>query len=401
MQLSHPFSTYQFKVEVLTPTHVGMAQEKHYQRGLDFVVENGDLCLLDVEQLYRDLTTTERDSLLSKLAAGQSDPIEKYLRERNLIRAPYLRRRIKLDGTHSMNDPVRRLYADGMGHYALPGSAIKGAMRSIIWNRLKSRHGMRTPERALFGDITSNLMRMVRVFDVAFPDEAVKVYPTKTFSADGGPIPEHEGYGKWKDGNPGRHNARFQPDGFVTYYEALRTKTTGELRVQLGNQASGALRNHLVQHVPNYREFLQPTTGPQWVGLLREYAKRHLEKEKQYFKTFPNDALGETIQARLNGFLKQNDEPDSCLLRVGAGVGFHSITGGWQDVSKDHVSAWVDEFGEVYSAENEPVVFSRELKSRRNHDQIFSKTRKFILAKNPEGKYLFLPMGYLKLTLLP
>ena len=72
-----------------------------------------------------------------------------------------------------------------------------------------------------------------------------------------------------------------------------------------------------------------------------------------------------------------NRQANSCLLRVGAGVGYHSITGDWQLKSQDHFSDW----------------------NQRDH-AIANKTRKFAYTYS-EGAddYIFYPMGFIKLML--
>ena len=75
---------------------------------------------------------------------------------------------------------------------------------------------------------------------------------------------------------------------------------------------------------------------------IRAHTHQYLTREKAYFAKFENKVLDDfkPIQDRLDHLIRQNKEPDSCLLRVGAGVGFHSITGDWQEQSQDHFTQW-------------------------------------------------------------
>ena len=49
------FTTYLFDVEVVTPVHIGMAQEKNYVRGLDYVLEGNEVWIVNSDKLLMEL----------------------------------------------------------------------------------------------------------------------------------------------------------------------------------------------------------------------------------------------------------------------------------------------------------------------------------------------------------
>jgi hypothetical protein len=130
-------------------------------------------------------------------------------------------------------------------------------------------------------------------------------------------------------------------------------------------------------NIPNYNYLLANKPQNWLVDTIRAHTHQYLTREKAYFTKFENKNLDDLkpIQDRLDDLIKQNKELNSCLLRVGAGVGFHSITGDWQEQSQDHITQW-----------------------NQAKDYLKNKTRKFAFEEIDEGVDFAL-MGFIKLTL--
>lgn len=380
--LQSVFTTYQFDVEVVTPVHIGMAQEKNYVRGLDYVLElegrDATLSFLNTNEILKSLQSRPEDlqGYSLRLATGRSADIENYLRTKKLLTDRTIRRSSRVQG-HP--DEIRRFYSNGMGQFTLPGSSIKGAIRSILLHKLKDIRGLQVAEKDLFGEITDNLMRYIQVGDVVMSDNSIKVYSTKVFSADGNPI-DNSNRGAWKHrGGKGGHREDFSETGFTFHYEALMAKSVGSLRINIGDTLPTTLRQRALKNTPNFDQLVN---GKGLVDLIRSHTEQYLKKEQAYYNLFPNNDLNDLtkIKDRLDNLISRNnsiDDRNSCLLRVGAGVGFHSITGDWQLRSRDHFSDWN---GREYA--------------------IMNKTRKFIFTFSEKYQnYIFYPMGFIKLTL--
>lgn len=387
MNLQPVFSTHQFKVEVLTPTHVGMAQEKHYQRGLDFIVDKKTIYFLKQAEVLRQLKPQDLTDFSTWLATNNVRRIEQFIVQNKLNFTKYLHR---YEAAFDENvQEIRRQYADGMGQFFIPGSSIKGAIRSIFYEALKQRHGAQADEGRLFGNITNNLMQGLQVGDLPIPVGQIKVYRIKVFSADRKP---EAGEGTWKDRSRQGHMANFNPTQFVTHYESVKSGTTSELRIaRLKSDNGNPVLVGKQRHLQN-ADWLQQQD---LVSLIRSHTRRYLEKEKVYYQAYANKDLEavKSMQERLNNLLARNEEPNACLLRVGANVGYHSITGDWK--YPDHVSAWIDSDGQEW------LNGRRVERHRHLSNQIKAKTRKFVFLKQADETFSFLPMGYLKLTLLP
>ena len=333
--------------------------------------------------------------------------------------------KLKTGGTPN---EIRRFYRTGAGNYALPGTSLKGAIRSVFLAELKNqaeysnslgRSRQKDELGELMGNITNNLMRFIQVGDVDFTRRpTVDIRRTKVFSADSS-TKDHGEEGKWKHGNTSfngdsKHSSvfadsRYGQDGFVTFYETLipdKHQLPPSLTVRLGSHLPHELGRHAIgtyidngikkPNVPNYEELLAERSGEWLLKTIRAHTHQYLTREKAYFGKFENADLDKLkpVQDRLDALIKQNKEPDSCLLRVGAGVGFHSITGDWQDRSqKDHTQSWIDPQG------NESVNSVPREKHKRLKNQIFAKTRKFAFEQ-VTGGIDFALMGFVKLTLV-
>ena len=128
--------------------------------------------------------------------------------------------------------------------------------------------------------------------------------------------------------------------------------------------------------------------------IIRKHTNNYIYKEITYFNKFKNDAFD--LYQKLQEIRNHNNDPNSCVFRVGAGVGFHSITGDWQDVSEDHFSSWIDN-GEVFLKSKQKV---KDHYYKKLDNQIFAKTRKITIDKGSNNTNIFQPMGFIKLTLL-
>lgn len=410
--LNAVFTTYRFDVEVVTPAHVGMAQEKNYLRGLDYVLANNEVRIINTDKLFALLDNRQRQEVTLRLADGNANRLEQTL-------MPIIERNpaVVLQSFPIQGQPndgiIRRHYRTGLGQYAIPGSSIKGAIRSVLLAELKKQPGsnlQRDELSTLMGSITNNLMRFVQVGDVALADNQIGIRRTKVFSADSDQQNVNT-RGQWKHGNPGNHSpklvdSRYSPDAFVTFYElalpdpTVETLPTLTLRLgtnlphQLGQYAAGIQPNGQA-NVPNYNELLRGQDGHWLVNTIQVHTRQYLTRELAFYQKFANEDLNkqQSITAYLKHLLAENDEADSCLLRVGAGVGFHSITGDWQDRSQaDHAQSWIDPSGV------ERLNGRLRDTHKRLKNQVFAKTRKFAFSET-DGSIDFALMGFIKLTL--
>ena len=74
--------------------------------------------------------------------------------------------------------------------------------------------------------------------------------------------------------------------------------------------------------------------------IINSVTRSYLQKEKAFFRTYTADKSNEIIDCidRLLAMIPTDDS--YCLMKMSAGVGFHSITGDWQFDNYDQTGTW-------------------------------------------------------------
>jgi CRISPR/Cas system CSM-associated protein Csm5 (group 7 of RAMP superfamily) len=298
-----------------------------------------------------------------------------------------------------VQNDIRRHYSTALGKLVIPGSSIKGAIRSVIGKYIIQETNNRPRESrdfdAIFGTISNNLMHFLQVSDVEF-DRTSSITPFKTFSGD---IKnsiretnyglEYEGKGMWKfqSGQGERtHDSDFSEDGFVFLYETCSTGTKGKLRL---NWAKGLDEITPSNKKPNNYRYYDAVFGNNWMGLAKLQLEKYLEQEIYFFKKFPNENFPNAIEL-LEEIQAMNNEPDTVMLRLGMGSGYHAITGNWR--FHDHT--------QTGQAERR----NRDTRQFEKINAIKYKTRKisFIDNSTEEDSSLWLDLpGFVKIMVQP
>jgi hypothetical protein len=328
--------THQLKLEVITPVHVGMGMEKKLLKGLDFVIDEkeGVYRVLNNDSILSNLERREIEIVSNYLAAGDFEAFSSFLNKRRSLIEKMTRYTWKSNFRQATE--IRQVSIDGDGKYYIPGSAIKGALRSIILTSLWNGRNGDINTRHLMGGIENNLMRYLQVTD-CYVDEKPGIYPVKVFSAD---MEKGQKIGKWKDRSNGGHEEEFNNNRFVNHYEMLpdglnRPSATGEFRLNWGGYEFLKKQNRNI--TPNLEKVFDQSVGIDYLfHSARKITQEHIQKEIEFFDIYQNWHLGEDFFNELHWLLEQNTEP-SCLVRIGANVGWHSITGNWK--FKSHVEA--------------------------------------------------------------
>lgn len=380
--------TFHFHLEVITPVFIGMDRNKDYTAGLDFIYDKDS----------REYQVYTFNRLLSQVRHQELVNISNYLIDRNFDQvAGYFKSQKWINSNTVLYswpssfgnaEEIRRHIQDGLGNWIIPGSSLKGSIRSILATYLYKQQpqGMINLDK-LFGNIENNLMRFIHVTDCKMCTKTgaapVGIYPVKIFSAD---LPDK---GMWKDGRQNRHNEEFDPSSFVTHYEMLKdnmrddVSAEGDFLIRWGwdNEAKSFFEERIKHNVKNANQILD-NLDPHWlIQRIKDHTDQFLGKEIYFFESFHNPSLTDDFFDELTWLKEENKkDPNSCLLRVGGNVGWHSITGDWQ---------W-----------NDFVQARAHNKNNRNQH----KTRKIvfdeILSEDENEIMRFTLPGFVKLTLL-
>ena len=395
------FTNYIVDIQVLTPVHVGMGQDRNYLRGIDFVLDDNKIKLLNNRLLFKKLQEDGfMDVYLEKIRNGDFVSLETFLKQfihhSNIVLKEY-----PLVG--KPKEDIKRLMQTGLGSTIIPGSSLKGALRSILLAHFKTKFSNTLPENTLLGKVADSLLRFIRVGDSAFQDQDTAVFITKVFSGDLSPKTGNS-LGNWKDKRQGGHSHDFNMEGFESYYEALNPDALSSVAIQLGTDLPEKLKkyalgksfkinsNREVANVVNYAD-LDGKNIHDFFAIIQLHTNAYIDKEIAFFNTFKNKMMGDTIIEQLKILKEINNQQNTCVMRVGAGVGFHSITGDWQEVSKDHQTAKFKAGKLFINTKEIPEHFNWKLKDK--DPQIFTKTRKIVYLPQNES---FSLMGFVKLS---
>lgn len=404
-------------IEILTPTHIGAGKEKEWVKGLDYLYEdaNNKVHIINQNKLFEILDQKGILNTYTQKVLDNVEELQDFIIDTQKISYEtftYTDRSFFLP--QSPEGEIKTLIRDGLGKPIIAGSSIKGAIYSILLNHFADKHSKNTSniemskndfkelENNNFGNLNSNnmLMRFLQVTDAGF--EHSKLYFTKVFNLHNvtinannlkaknsdGTYQNWEAWWKIKSGQ-GNDEKKFNVKGFIVTYETFIPHDYSKCRITFDEKSLDFIKKNRGLNIPNKINDL--ITSLNYVeysldnlfSIINKHTKEYLETEKIFYQKYSNDKTDEIIE-KIDGLLIQLNkcaDNKSCVLRLGGGVGYHSITGNWQAHKKDHISDW-------------RVDTNKEGKITRNHP--FNKSRKFAFETKNEDINFSL-MGFVKL----
>lgn len=368
-------------IEVLTPVHVGSGVK--LTNKIDFLISEDKQNLTIIDQ--RDLI---------KYLEENPDEINNFLNNKleKLKKTPKGK-------TYYVNGAyVSEIYQfekDGDGNNYIPGSSIKGSIRTAILNNLFLSLSQETKDKILkeakeynkgenwasepilsevFGnDSNYNLMRTFKVYDAYFTSE-IDLLQLHLLS-----LKSESEYGWKKMGKdkvtkkpfPLQDNPKYSTSIFV---EALPISSKGYFSISLDKFL---LTDPISKEVLSFDKKLSPDIN-NLITSINSYSKKKLEKEKTFFENLKtprklNSVISE-IDKLLNSF--NNLAANEFILRISWGSGWKGMTGDFLDES------WLS-------------TFRRKYQLGKKDFPIFPKTRRIVFEDN-EPKYL---TGWIKVKL--
>ncbi len=330
---------YNIELRVLTPLAIGAGAEKDWFEGVDFIVEDDKLFKLNMQKMAKEGIDLSLLSayFIDKNTAAIGKLIGKKLETVSDFSIPF-----PFSGA---TNPIKAFMKNQLtGKPVVPGSSIKGAVRSIIIERLgkgnKAKIRTRTNEIIGVAKEGSDYMRFVKFSDIEF--EKTVLINTKIFNL------QRDSGGRWQGGWKHRGtdrrdttytNAEFKSTGFNTIYEMIAPQSwsigsmmlSGKMFEQLFQ--SGLAKSDI--YTEDKKRFLRKigSAPTALFKAINEHTKAYLKKEKEFFSEYE---AGESqhILDNIEGLLSEVEESmkdnTSCVFKMSAGSGFHSITGDWQ-----------------------------------------------------------------------
>ena len=329
---------YSVELEVITPLSVGAGNDNDWMRGIDYVQKDGKVYVLDIKKAAEQgvdidrLTTLFENSNekgISQLIGSKLDKVSRYI-----FNSP-------VSTTNSIKTFLRtQLY----GKPIVAGSSIKGSVRSALFHYLRETN--ETTNEEVFGNMKdgTDLMRFIRIADIEMP--STSLINTKIFNLrkEGS-----EWYGGWKhkgtdyEGNS-HTDEHYSPSGFNTLFECAIPGEKGLGSITLAGNSFHLLEANTKPHVSHVVEKRKLLSGDISVlfHIINQVTKTYLLKEKAFFEKYSAERTDELEENILTLLDMIPDDDSYCLLKMSAGVGFHSITGDWQYDDYDQTDYWTD-----------------------------------------------------------
>ena len=336
--------TFNIKLTVVTPTFVGAGGDKDWKSGIDYIQKDGKIYVFDIEKMValHLFSVNQLAELLVKGGRKVADVLSPKMEsdfgnlERALRYLPFdspIDKETKTDiRSYEVKSFIRSQFHDAP---LIPGSSLKGAVRSILFKYLRTGNDK---EVDVFGNFRKgqDFMRFIQVGDteLAFLDRTgstTVVLNTKVFNLDNKDRPWHGGW-KHRGGKNGFTDDNFKPEDFNTLYECAAPGASGSLVITLKKNAITLLPDTPktpLLYKDAKKDILSDIT--KLFEIVNEHTREYLRKELEFFKEYRTAARTEEIIANIEDLIHRiPSDNSSCLLKMAAGSGFHSITGDWK-----------------------------------------------------------------------
>lgn len=322
---------YAIELEVITPLSVGAGNDNEWMRGIDYVQKDGKVYVLDIRKAIEQ--KIEIDQLTSLFMRTDEEGISKLIGNK-LESVSSLVFVAPIPTTNSIKSFLRtQLY----GKPVVAGSSIKGSIRSALFHYLRDND--RTNEE-VFGNMNdgTDMMRFVRIADIEMPNTVL--VNTKLFNLQKDGL---EWIGGWKHAMS-ETTRQYRSTGFNTLYECVPPGQKGLGSISLAGKAFEVMDSNTdryVSHLEKKKKLLDSNII-ELFKIINQVTKGYLLKEKAFFEKYTADRSDELIDC-VNSLLGMIPKDGSCcLMKMSAGVGFHSITGDWLYDDYSETGSWTE-----------------------------------------------------------
>ncbi|MCQ2275716.1 MAG: type III-A CRISPR-associated RAMP protein Csm5 [Bacteroidales bacterium] len=325
------------KIETLTSVHIGSGENLQY--GSDFVKgqnANGKIFgLIDAQKIMSLIGEEHISNWVAAIERKESsEEIVKQFAPNSDIE-DYSKRVILdwSDGART-SDTLKEFIHDGMGKPYIPGSSIKGAIRTAIVaslaaqrhnleSKIQDRKGKPTAknvEAMLFGaDPNSDVFRFLQVGDAVFGNN----YEVALRMVN---INEREKKGFWDTSKS-------------QLIEALGPEDESEFQMKLASDYYGFAKKKWPQNARNSIGILpeEMQTLQSLFKIINEHTSQLVESEIRYWEDRESADESESVHdyiermKEIRNHIKNCKGGSECVLRIGHGSGWRFITGAWAE----------------------------------------------------------------------
>lgn len=322
---------YPIELEIVTPLSVGAGNENEWVKGLDFVQKDGKVYVIDLQKVaaagvdvasLTALFLKSDDRGICQLLGSEIASLSRYVFD------------LPAKTDNNIKTFLRTQFYDKP---LVAGSSIKGSIRSALFNYLRTDE---QKNEEVFGTMKdgTDFMRFIRVGDVEMPSTVL--VNTKLFNLR---KVDTEWLGGWKQ-FMNKTTDNYNPVGFNTLYECVAPGNKGLGNISLAANAFGLLEKYGQGKSPyagKKRALLHEPISSLF-KVVNDVTKEYLLKEQAFFQKYDADRSDEVLSCIESLLSMIPDDGSSCLLKMSAGVGFHSITGDWQYDDYDKTKFWTD-----------------------------------------------------------
>lgn len=316
---------YPIELEVITPLSVGAGNDNEWIKGLDFVQKDDKVYVIDMQKAaaagvdvesLTQLFLKSDNTGISQLLGNKIEGLSRYVfdlpaRTDNNIKT-FLR-------TQFFDKPL------------VAGSSIKGSVRSALFNYLRTNEEKNDEVFGTMKDGT-DFMRFIRIGDVEMPSTVL--VNTKIFNLRGHGSEWQGGWkhrGTDKEGNS-HTDGHYNPVGFNTLYECVAPGKKGLCNISLAANAFTLLEKYGQGRTPyaNQKHTILNEPISCLFHIINNVTKGYLQKERAFFEKYDAERSDEILNCIDSLLSMIPNDSSCCLLKMSAGVGFHSITGDWK-----------------------------------------------------------------------
>ena len=323
---------YHIEMEVVTPLSVGAGNDNEWMPGADFVQKDKKIYILDLQKAMEQGVNIE--NLSNLFIKSDEKGICKLLGNKLELCAKYT-----FNSPASTSNSIKTFQRTQL--YDLPvvaGSSLKGAIRSALFKYLRSTN--ETDNVSVFGTMNNgtDYMRFIHISDFVMP--VTTLVNTKIFNLR---IENGIWQGGWKH-RRSETTTKFRPDGFNTIYECVEPQKKGYGSIILEDNAFDLMLHHTdtnayVSHADKKKSLMQHGVE-ELFHIINDTTREYLRKEREFFDKYRAERSDEILDSieQLMDMIPDND--NSCIIKMSAGVGFHSIIGDWKYEDYSNTGVW-------------------------------------------------------------
>lgn len=313
-------TAYQCTLQLLTPVHVGTGEMM--QKGLDFVQIGNRIYAISTNKMFAAVGELGSEKVNSFTEAIEDNRVEEWLKENGIPPESISRYSFPSQRRY----PPRMIYPqirDGMAKPIIPGSSLKGALRTATVRKLLAKDDnakdLKTEKnddrliRKLLGDNpNTNLLRLLSVGDFSFPGrdvglQAIEVYLMAAPSA-------HRLTPKRCNGKP------MQP----IWVENIQKKAASRGLVSFDDYLAGAKNCNV-----NYLDSDEKVDLPWLIDACRELTLHTIKTELAFLKDKIGSPVEELRSFYTNDLQRELDNlsDGETIIRMAWGSGWRGMTG--------------------------------------------------------------------------